>query len=546
MERESLDVDVLYVGAGSASLASAIALKRKLKAANKDITILVLEKAEEIGFHQLSGAVMDLRALRELEPEFDRLGFPHDGEVVEDEMRFFTEKSSQSFRGALLPPPLRNHGNRIVSIFKVVRWLKDLAEKEGVDVYPGFPADSVLEENGRVAGVRIRDMGIDKNGGHKSTFAPGMDIRAKITIFAEGTRGSLTKKLVAEKKLDAGRNPMTYGTGFKEIWEIKQDLKGKVIHTLGHPLTEGGQYGGGWVYGLPDHKLSIGFVIGLNYRDPRFDPHAAFNRWKSHPWMKSLLDGGTLVRYGAKTLPYGGYYAMPKMYGDGFLVIGDAAGFLNSARLKGIHLAMKSGMLAADTIYEALEKNDFSEKQLSIFNDAFEKSWAREELYEVRNFHQAFEGSFWWGMFKAGMITLSRGRMFGGRAHSTPDHEFYRKLRAGEDGNAPNNAIAFDDKLTFDKLKGAYYSGTMHDEDQPSHLKILDPNICATKCAEEYGNPCQRFCPAYVYEWDREKKRVNINFSNCVHCKTCDIADPYQIIDWTVPEGGGGPKYLDM
>ncbi|MFN0207962.1 MAG: 4Fe-4S dicluster domain-containing protein [Planctomycetota bacterium] len=546
MERESLEVDVLFVGAGAASLAGAISLKRKLKTAGREATILVLEKGEDIGNHQLSGAVMDMRALKELEPQFDTLGFPYESEVTDDEMRYFTNNGSYAFRGLLLPKPFHNHGNRIVSLYKVVRWLKELAEKEGVDVYPGFAADSRIEENGKVVGVRIRDMGIDKNGEKKSTFTPGMDVRAKVTLFAEGPRGSLAKQLIKDHNLDAGKNPMTYGTGFKEIWEIKNDMKGKVIHTMGMPLMKGGQYGGGWIYGLPDKKLSIGFVIGLNYRDPRFDPHAAYNQWKKHPFMQQLLDGGTLVRYGAKTVPYGGYFAMPKMWGDGFLILGDSAGFLNSARLKGIHLAMKSGMLAAESVFTAIEKDNFSDAQLSLYNDLFEKSWAREELYGMRNFHQAFEGSFWAGFLKAGIITLTNGKFPGGRAKNHFDHEHYRKLQAGEEGQTASNAMQFDDKLTFDKLKGAYYSGTLHDEDQPSHLKILDPNICVTKCETEYGNPCQRFCPVQVYEWDREKKKVNINFSNCVHCKTCDIADPYQIINWTVPESGGGPKYVEM
>lgn len=547
MDRETLEVDILYVGAGAASLSGALLLKRKLKAAGRDASILVLEKGEEIGFHQLSGAVMDLRALRELVPAFDELGFPHDGEVREDELRFLTTSGSRAFRGAFLPPTFHNDGNRIVSLHKVVRWLKDLCEKEGVDVYAGFAADSVLyDERKAVTGVRIRDMGIGKDGSQKPTFTPGMDVKAKVTVFSEGPRGSLTKKLIEELKLDAGKNPMTYGTGFKEVWEIRQDLAGRVVHTMGYPLWEGGQYGGGWIYGLPDKKLSIGFVIGLNYKDPRFDPHAAFNRWKAHPYVKALLEGGTLVRYGAKTVPYGGYHAMPKMWGDGFMIIGDSAGFLNSARLKGIHLAMKSGMLSAEALAVALEKDQFNDAQLSLYKELFEKSWARDELFEVRNFHQAFEGSFWWGFFKAGMITLSKGKLFGGRAGNHFDHEHYRKLRPGENGNTASNAVGFDDKITFDKLKGAYFSGTLHEEDQPSHLKILNTDTCATKCAEEYGNPCQRFCPAFVYEWDASSRKVNINASNCVHCKTCDIADPYQIIDWTVPEGGGGPKYVEM
>lgn len=546
MERETLEVDVLYVGAGAAALASAIALKRKLAAAGRSDSILVLEKGEEIGQHQLSGAVMDLRALRELQPDFDALGFPSEGEVLDDEIRFLTAGGSFAARGALVPKPLRNHGNRIVSLYKVVRWLKDLAEKEGIDVYAGFPADSRLEENGRVVGVRMRDMGIGKDGSHKSTYTPGMDVRAKVTVFAEGPRGSLAKKLIADHRLDAGKNPMTYGTGFKEIWEIQSDWAGKVVHTLGHPLLSGGQYGGGWIYGLPNRRISIGFVVGLDYGDPRFDPHAAFNRWKLHPYVRAILEGGTLVRYGAKTLPYGGYFAMPKLWGPGFVLIGDAAGFLDAARLKGIHLAMKSGMLAADAIVDALVKDDTGEGTLARYGELFESSWAREELYEVRNFHQGFEAGFWRGFVRAGLITLTRGRFPGWRLASHADHTRYRRLRTGEDGQSASNAVAADDRITFDKLKGAYYSGTIHDEDQPPHLKILDPGICSTRCVEEFGNPCQRFCPALVYEWDSERKRVNVNASNCVHCKTCDVADPYQIIDWTVPEGGGGPKYVDM
>jgi len=546
MERDTLEVDVLFVGAGAAALSGAIALKRRLKAAGKEATVLVLEKGADIGDHQLSGAVMDLRALRELQPDFDSIGFPSEAEVVDDELRFFTANKSFALRGLLLPPPFKNHGNRIVSLYRVVRWLKDLAEKEGVDVYSGFAADSRLEENGKVVGVRMKDMGVGRDGKPKSTFAPGMDVRAKVTVFAEGPRGSLTKKLVAERRLQDGRNPMTFGTGLKEIWETKHDLKGKVVHTAGHPLLDGGQYGGGWVYGLPDKKVSIGFVVGLNYGDPRFDPHAAFNRWKLHPFVRAILEGGTLVRYGAKTVPYGGYFAMPKMYGDGFAIIGDSAGFLNSARLKGIHLAMKSGMLVAEAIAGAIARDDFSERSLAEYGRLFEASWARDELWQIRNFHQGFEHGFWGGSLRAGFIVLSKGRFPGGRAPSKPDPAHYRKLRAGEDGQRASNAVAFDDKLTFDKLKGAYFSGTMHDEDQPVHLKVLDPAICVERCTAEFGNPCQRFCPAAVYEWHADEKRLQINASNCVHCKTCDAADPYGIIDWTVPEGGGGPKYVDL
>jgi electron-transferring-flavoprotein dehydrogenase len=546
MERDTLEVDVLFVGAGASALSGAIALKRRLKASGREASVLVLEKGADIGDHQLSGAVMDLRALRELQPDHDALGFPSECEVADDELRLFSKKGSFALRGLLLPPPFHNAGNRIVSLYRVVRWLKDLAEKEGVDVYPGFAADSRLEEGGKVVGVRMKDVGVGRDGEPKPTYSPGMDVRAKVTVFAEGTRGSLLKKLLAERRLQEGRNPMTYGTGLKEIWETQQDLAGKVVHTAGYPLLEGGQYGGGWIYGLPGKRVSIGFVVGINYGDPRFDPHAAFNRWKLHPFVREILEGGTLVRYGAKTVPYGGYFAMPKLHGDGFLIVGDSAGFLNSARLKGIHLCMKSGMLAAEAIFHALEKSDFSEASLAEYERLFERSWAKEELWAVRNFHQGFERGFWRGSLLAGFTVLSKGRFPGGRLPARPDHEHYRKLAPGEDGQTPSNAVPFDDRITFDKLKGAYYSGTMHEEDQPVHLKVLDPSICAARCTAEYGNPCQRFCPAFVYEWIAPENRLQINASNCVHCKTCDIADPYQIIDWTVPEGGGGPKYIDM
>lgn len=540
MERETLEVDVLVLGAGAAGLSCAIDLARREKAASRETTILVLEKGEDIGNHQLSGAVMDPRGIRELFPDFEALGFPIEAKVEEDRFALLTSGSSYSLKEPWLPKPLKNNGNFIVSAFKISRWLKEQAEKLGIEVYPGFAAAGILyDEQERIVGVRTVDQGLDKKGEKKSSFQPGMDIKAKVTVFAEGTRGSLAKQLVQKKKLDQGRNPQIYATGLKEIWETKQDLKGKVIHTLGWPL-DSKKYGGGWIYGLPGNRVSIGFVVGLDYGDPSFDPHEAFQKWKTHPLVKNILDGGTIQRYGAKTIPEGGYFSMPQFFGDGFVMVGDSAGFLNAQRLKGIHLAIKSGMLAAEAISAALAASDFSSQKLSAYAGLFETSWAKAELYAVRNFRQAFQGGLFTGFFRTGLQMIFGGRDWSARIPMRIDSDHYFK-KTGHHDRAKG---PFDKTTTFDKLTDVFHSGTIHEEDQPCHLVVLDSKICATRCKEEYGNPCQHFCPAQVYEWRGD--RLEINASNCVHCKTCDIADPYQIINWVVPEGGGGPKYVDM
>jgi electron-transferring-flavoprotein dehydrogenase len=538
MERETLEVDVLVVGAGPAGLCFAIDLARRAEAAGEELAILVLDKAEELGRHQLSGAVLDPRAILEMDPLAAENGFPIQAKVKDDALLWFREKGHNTLRGLTCPPQFKNHGNWIVSAAEVVEWLAAKAEEAGVEVYPGFGAASLIEEDGAVRGVVTVDQGRDRHGAEKSTFQPGMEIRARLTVVAEGTRGSLAKKLIASHDLARDRNPQIWGVGIKEIWEVEEDLEGTVYHTGGWPLDRS-VYGGGWIYGLPGKRVSIGFVMGMDHGDPNFDYHARMQEWKTHPFMRKLLEGGKMVRYGAKTVPEGGLFSLPRCWGEGFLMIGDSAGFMNTARLKGVHLAMKSGLLGAEAALGALQGHVEGAKAeaLSAFDHLFEASWAHEELHKVRNFRQGFQKGFLRGSMAAGMVTLSGGRFPGGRKPLESDHDRYRK--STEVAPKP----VFDGKLTFDKLTDVYHSGTVHEEDQPCHLVVLEPDICTSRCTTEYGNPCQHFCPASVYEW--EEGGLKINASNCVHCKTCDIADPYQIIDWVVPEGGG-PVYTGM
>ena len=553
VEHEILEADVLIVGAGPAGLACALHLANLFeqhKSARKspDLSaenIYVLEKAREVGAHQLSGAILDPCALRELVPDFEKSA-PLDTPVTGDAAFYLTDTGS--FKLPITPPPLRNHGNYVISLNKLVKWLGGLVEKKGVNLFTQFAGRELLYERNGIAGVLTEDKGVDKNGKPKDNFTPGYELRAKVTVLAEGPRGSLTKDLVNRLKLD-GLNPQVYGIGIKELWDVQPGRidPGYVAHTLGYPFGSD-KYGGGWIYGLRDNRVSVGTVVGLEYADSLFDPHEAFQKFKTHPFIKRVLEGGKLVRYGAKTVPYGGWYSMPRTYVDGGLIAGDSASLLNSQRLKGIHTAIKSGMLAAETIYEALCAGDTSAAKLSAYQAKIDASWLKKELWAVRNFHQAFHGGLWSGLVHAGLQFVTGGRGLVDPMRTEAGHKRYKKLNRERVLVDQSTRFKGDGKLTFDRLTDVYHSGTRHEENQPCHLHVLDTNICGDRCVREYGNPCQYFCPAAVYEMTMEGgvPKLKINFANCVHCKTCDIADPYQIVDWVPPEGGGGPNYEGM
>ncbi|MGH9903210.1 MAG: 4Fe-4S dicluster domain-containing protein, partial [Pyrinomonadaceae bacterium] len=414
----------------------------------------------------------------------------------------------------------------------------------GVNIFPEFPgAEMLYDEKDRVVGVRTGDKGIDREGRRKANFEPGVDLLAKVTVLGEGPRGSLVKQLSQRLNLNEGREPQVYSLGLKELWELPDDRypAGRVTHTLGYP-SDAHTYGGGWVYGMQNRILNVGYVTGLDYRDPLLDPHMEFQRFKEHPFLARLLEGGKMIRYGAKTVAAGGFYAMPRIYADGALLVGDCAGFLNSQRLKGIHTAIKSGMLAAEAIFEALVAGDYSARQLQRYEQLVGESWIMPELRRVRNFHAGFRRGRWLGLANAGLQFITGGRSWGlfDRSTAEPGHEALKKLSTygyrGDDLSQRYGQVRFDGKLTFNKVTDVYHASVAHDEDQPVHLHVLDTDICSTRCAEEFGNPCQRFCPAAVYEMVEDgadgKRKLQINFSNCVHCKTCDIKDPYQIINW--------------
>jgi electron-transferring-flavoprotein dehydrogenase len=547
------------VGGGPAGLAAAIHLKdllTKRKAAGgatPEVSVMVIEKGAEFGAHSLSGAVLDPVSLRELVPDFEAEGAPVKTKVGTDRVHFLTARGHIAL--PFVPPPLQNHGNYVISLNQLVKWLAARAEARGVDMLAGFPGAEMLYEGDRVVGVRTGVKGIDKNGKRKGNFEDGVELRAKVTILAEGARGSLTKALVSRLNLDQGRDPMVYSIGVKELWQVPEGrmAAGEVIHTLGHPLDRH-TFGGGFLYGFGPDLVSIGLVVGLDYRDPFLDPHALFQTFKEHPDVRRILEGGKMVRYGARTISEGGYYSIPQPYADGVLLAGEAAGYLNAMRLKGIHLAIKTGMLAAETALEAIEAEDTSSARLAAFAAKVDASYVKTELWKVRNFHQGFKHGLWAGLVQSGLQMATGGAgLFGRLAPSRG----YAEMRPLADERGPGTTRddfhrkKMDGALTFDRVTDVYHSGTKHEEDQPAHLHVADLNLCETRCRTEFGNPCEKFCPAAVYEMvpkgsDPKDLRLQINFSNCVHCKTCDVMDPYQVITWVTPEGGGGPRYDDL
>ena len=549
-EREQLDVDVLIVGGGPAGLSAAIRLSTLQKTeGGEPLSIAVLDKAPEPGAHALSGAVLDPSALRDLVPDFAERGAPLTCPVTTDAVYFLT--SQRRWRFPWTPPPLVNHGGYVISVNAFLKWLAGIAEAGGVDLITGIAASEVLHDGPRVTGVRTRDLGLNRKGEPGTSFQAGVDVRAKVTIFCDGVRGNLTKTLVKDHDLGRGRLPQVYALGLKELWELPAGrlAPGAVIHTLGYPLSPR-EFGGGFVYGLEQGLASVGLVVGLDYPDPMFDPYLAFQTFKQHPFVAGLLKGGSRVRYGAKALPEGGWHTIPKVHLDGALIAGDAGGFLNSMRLKGIHLAMRTGMLAADAAFRAVRSGDTSEGALKGYQDAIDAGDVRRELYPVRNVHQMFERHLVAGLAFAGWSLVSGGWWFRDPVPSKAGHERMEQLQSrGVRGERSTPVTMIDRTLTFDRVTSVHYSGTKHREDQPSHLIVQDLDICRTRCVTEYANPCTRFCPAHVYEMvddGQRGTRLHLNPSNCVHCKTCDIMDPYQIIDWVPPEGGEGPRYLGM
>ena len=556
--RERLEVDVLFVGAGPACLSGALHLQNLIRAHNRKappgerleaVSIAVIEKGREVGAHTLSGAILDPIALAELVPDYLERNAPLGPAVSRDSIYYLT--AGNRFRLPLVPPPLNNHGNSLISLSRFVKWLGELTEDRGIDLFAGFAGTELLFEGERLIGVRTGDKGIDRANRPKPSCELGVDILAKVVVLGEGVRGSLARQAVERLRLDRGKAPQVYAIGVKEVWELPDESphKGQVIHTLGYPLRHE-EFGGGFLYHM-GRTISLGLVVGLDYKDPYLDPHRRFQSLKTHPLIASRLAGAKLAGYGAKALPEGGHYAMPRSYFNGGLLIGDSAGLVNSMRLKGIHLAMKSGMLAAETILQALLEDDFSERTLGRYPLLLRNSWAGRELYRVRNFHQGFEHGLVKGLLHAGLQMVTGGRGWKDPLGSRPGHERMQPVAAYHGAGAvPPSPLKADGETTFDKLTNVYFSGTRHEEDQPSHLRIADPGICQERCPEEFGSPCQRFCPANVYEVvpreDGRGRRLQINPSNCVHCKTCDIMDPYQVITWVPPEGGGGPNYVNL
>ena len=531
-ERDVMEYDVVTVGAGPAGLAFAI----RLKQLKPELSVCVIEKASTIGAHILSGAVIEPQPLDELLPGWRDNPPPICVPATEDE--FWILSKTGGFKLPIVPPQMNNHGNFIVSLGALCAWLAPQAEALGVEIYPGFAAAEMLyDDAGAVNGVRIGDMGVARDGSHKPGYTQGIDIKARITVLGEGARGHLTKDLVERFKLDAGHDPQNYSIGIKELWQVPAGRvsPGKILHSMGWP-ADSKTYGGSFLYHMDQDRIALGYVSGLDYADPMYQPYEAFQQWKNHPQIKSLLEGGTILSAGARAIVTGGYQALPTVEMPGAMLIGDGAGLLNVPKIKGTHQAIRSGMLAAEHIAASNSAQGWDAK--------LRGSAVMAELRKVRNFKPAFKKGRLFGLLNSGWETLTAG-LSPWTWRTKADWNSLQRIGEAE---RPRRDYVERTLPPRDRLAGVYYAATEHDEDQPIHLHVLDTSICIGRCAEEYANPCTRFCPASVYEIveDGNGKRLQINAANCVHCKTCDIKDPYQIIDWVTPEGGSGPNYLNL
>jgi len=546
IERESMEVDVVIVGAGPSGLAAAIRLMQLATENDHELAVCVVEKGSEVGAHILSGAVLEPRALDELIPDWKDQGAPVNTPVTDEKMMFLSASGANSVPGLFLPPPMHNKGNYIISLGNLCRWLGEQAEAMGVEVYPGFAAAEILYgEDGAIKGIATGDMGVVEDGQPGPNYQPGMELHSKYTFFSEGCRGHLGKQLKEKFDLEKDVQTQTYGVGIKELWEVEPEnhQPGLIVHSAGWPLTND-IYGGSFLYHLEDNQVAVGFVVGLDYENPYLSPYNEFQRFKTHPAIRPTFEGGRRIAYGARALNEGGLQCLPKLHFPGGVLTGCDAGTLNMPKIKGTHTAMKSGMLAAESAFAAIAAGRAND-ELTEYGNAFKKSWVQEELHTARNVRPSFKWGLWGGTLYTGIDqVLFRGKVPWTLKHHGIDHIALKKAAQCKKIDYPKP----DGEITFDKLTNVSFSGTNHEEGQPSHLQLKDPEVPVKVNLGDYDGPEVRFCPAGVYEYIEEggDTRLQVNSQNCVHCKTCDIKDPNQNINWVVPEGGGGPNYPNM